>query len=122
MIGNRRCLSAKIQHLGDVCNTYGEKCCNKLMGEKEPMVEGESDVRRSRLTRVIQSDDSRHPIGRLGSSVWMTLVNRPAQLVFFPFIPLSSSSFISVFLPLLLILLISVCLSFNLFSCFFSLM
>ena len=95
---------AKIQHLEAVCNTYREKCCNKLMGEKEPTVEGESAVRRSRLARLIQSDDSSHPIGRLGSSVWMSLVNRPAQLVFSPSTPMASLLIFLFFLLLFLIL------------------
>lgn len=100
MSRKRRCLCAKIQHLEAVCNTYREKCCNKLMGEKVPTVEGERTVRRSRLARLIQSDDSRHPNGRLGSSDWMSLVNRPAKLVLSPSTLMFFPSFPSLFLPL----------------------
>lgn len=104
MSRKRRCLCAKIQHLEAVCNTYREKCCNKLMGEKVPTVEGERTVRRSRLARLIQSDDSRHPNGRLGSSDWMSLVNRPAKLVLSPSTPMVSLLIFLFFLLQLLIL------------------
>ena len=46
--------------------------------------EGGRTIQRSWLARLIQLDDGSHPIGRLGSSVWMSLVNRLEKSVLSP--------------------------------------
>lgn len=64
--------------------TKNSKRWNQYEGEKERLPEGERTWKRRRKHTFLQSDDSRHPYRRPGSSIWMTRVNRYEVSIIYP--------------------------------------